>query len=219
MEGTVISARHQTAGRGQIGSSWESEAGQNITMSAIFFPVFLPPARQFMLTKAFSLAVRDVLARRLPMPPKIKWPNDIYAGDHKITGILLQNAIGGGRIQSCVAGFGVNVNQTAFPARLPNPTSLQLQTGRQHDRRKVIAELCEHLEFRYLQLKRQDWTALNEDYLDALYGLEETRSFKTPGGPGFRGQITGVDDQGRLLVRKDNGERAAYSLKEIEFVF
>lgn len=218
VEGTVISTLHQTAGRGQIGSTWNSESGQNITMSVIFFPVFLRPLQQFLLTKAFSLAIRDALARRLPQPPLIKWPNDIYAGDRKITGILLQNAIGGGAIQSCIAGFGVNVNQTIFPADIPNPTSLKLQTGRAHDLSELMGVIFQELEFRYLQLRREDWAGLHDEYLRGLYGWQEERLFQTPGAPPFQGIITGVDASGRLLVQKKYGEEQAYSLKEIQFV-
>ena len=217
-EGTVISTVHQSAGRGQIGSTWESEPGCNITMSVIFFPIFLLPQQQFNLTKAFSLAARDVLALHLPTPPSIKWPNDIYVGAKKITGILLQNAIGRGVIQSCIAGFGVNVNQTRFSPELPNPTSLKLQTGQTYQLSPLIQQLCEHLEFRYLQLKRGDWSSLHEDYLRHLYGWREDRTFQTPDGKRFRGQICGVDASGQLLIERESGETQAFSLKKIQFI-
>jgi BirA family biotin operon repressor/biotin-[acetyl-CoA-carboxylase] ligase len=217
-EGTVISTAHQSAGRGQIGSTWESEPGCNITMSVIFFPTFLLPQQQFNLTKAFSLAVRDFLAAHLPKSPAIKWPNDIYVGAEKITGILLQNAIGRGVIQSCIAGFGVNVNQTRFSPELPNPTSLKLQTGRAYHLPSLIQQLCEHLEFRYLQLKREDWSSLHEDYLCHLYGWQEIRTFQMPDGGRFRGRICGVDASGQLLIEREKGAVQAFSLKEIQFI-
>lgn len=217
-EGTVILTDDQRAGRGQIGSSWESEPGCNITMSVIFFPGFLLPNQQFNLTKAFSLAVRDMLAPYLSSPPVIKWPNDIYVGAEKITGILLQNAIGRGVIQSCVAGFGINVNQTHFSSELPNPTSLKLQTGQTYHLPSLIEQFCKHLEFRYLQIKRGDWSTLHQEYLDHLYGRGENRTFQQPDGVRFQGQICGVDPIGQLLIERKNGKTLAFSLKEIQFV-
>lgn len=216
-EGTVIYTSNQVAGRGQIGSTWISQAGKNVAMSVIFYPSFLNIAQQFILTKAFSLALRDALAEHLPNAPQIKWPNDIYVGDRKVTGILLQNSISGSVIQSCVAGIGVNVNQVDFPIHLPNPTSLKLETGTNFDLYALINQICRHLELRYLQLKDGRLSSLHEDYLKHLYGWRKTRRFQTPDGSLFEGKISGVDTPGRLLIEKANGKIQAFDLKAVQF--
>ena len=110
-EGTVISTPIQKAGRGQNGCAWESAPGKNITLSVIMYPVFLPVTLQFQLNQAISLAICEFVAAQLSTPIAIKWPNDIYAGDRKIGGVLIQNAISGGKCKSSVVGIGLNINQ------------------------------------------------------------------------------------------------------------
>ena len=126
-EGTVISTSDQYAGRGQIGSGWESEAHKNITLTFIFYPAFLPIRQQFQLTQAISLGVKDCIEHFVPKNVKIKWPNDIYINDKKTCGILIQNTLSGAQISSSIIGIGININQTHFQTNPPNPTSFKLE--------------------------------------------------------------------------------------------
>ena len=127
--GTVVMAREQTAGRGQRGNSWEAEPGMNITLSLMLHPKGLPPARQFVISRAVSLAIVGMLDKYVD-DVTIKWPNDIYIGDRKICGILIENTITGSTINRCIVGIGLNVNQTEFRSDAPNPVSLcQLMHG------------------------------------------------------------------------------------------
>ena len=124
IEGTVISASFQYEGRGQIGRFWESEAEKNITCSTILRPDFLEASDQFQLNIAISLALHDFISHFLDNKDvKIKWPNDIYVGDKKIAGILLQNSLIGKKVNSTIVGTGININQTEFSGDVPNPTS------------------------------------------------------------------------------------------------
>ena len=123
VEGTVISAQNQHAGRGQIGSSWEAAPGQNLTLSIILYPQFLAIQHQFQLNQSISLGVRDFIAKYVQKPVKIKWPNDIYVNEKKIGGILIQNTLSGSSIQSTIAGIGINVNQKHFESMLEMKTS------------------------------------------------------------------------------------------------
>ena len=94
--GTVLAARMQTAGRGQRGASWEAEPGKNLTFSQLFRPDRLHAARQFELSMLVSLAIADTvddLIAHTGLSAKIKWPNDIYVGDRKICGILIENKL------------------------------------------------------------------------------------------------------------------------------
>ena len=83
-EGTVISAWNQAKGRGQIGSSWESEAGKNLTISLILYPTFLPIKQQFLLNQAISLSIYDFISRFIKNGVSIKWPNDILLNGKKV---------------------------------------------------------------------------------------------------------------------------------------
>ena len=89
--GTVYVATAQTAGRGQRGNSWEAEPGQNLTFSILLRPTIIPPAESFAVSMLTSLSIVTVLSEWLKMDVRIKWPNDIYVGDQKICGILIEN--------------------------------------------------------------------------------------------------------------------------------
>lgn len=144
--GTVIWTKAQTSGRGQRGNSWEALPGENVTMSILLRPDGLPPARQFILSEAVSLAIVGVLNRYLPKNSvKIKWPNDIYVGDGKICGILIENTISGMNITSSIVGIGLNVNQRQFHSDAPNPVSMAQLTDRRYDVETLVFEIAEEI--------------------------------------------------------------------------
>ena len=106
-EGTVIITDHQTKGKGQRGNSWESEPGKNLTCSLILKPKFLPVQKQFELTVVSSLAIVHTL-RDLGLPnAQVKWPNDIYYGNAKIAGILIENTVRANHLEYAVVGIGL----------------------------------------------------------------------------------------------------------------
>lgn len=217
-EGTAISSGNQTAGRGQIGSKWESEPGKNITLSVIFYPDFLLVKNQFRLNQAVALAVCDFVKKYLPVSEvSIKWPNDIYVGARKIAGILLQNSLINNQIRSTVAGIGINVNQTVFVTNPPNPTSLRLETGGNFDLAALSASLFEFLEARFLQLKSGKILPLQQDYLSHLYRFQTPAKFQRSDGEIFEGTITGIDESGRLKMAVQ-GRETIFDLKEIRFL-
>ena len=153
VEGTVISTFNQSHGRGQIGSKWESEPHKNLSLSLILKPTFLPIKDQFWLTKCIALAVKDFLGSYVNDPVKVKWPNDVYIGQRKIAGILIQNNINSKKIHYSIIGMGININQVTFSDWVPNPTSLALESNKTYALETMQAELMPFLEYRYLQLK------------------------------------------------------------------
>lgn len=219
VDGTVVFTPNQTAGRGQIGSRWESEPDKNINASIIFYPRFLPTQNQWRLNEAVSLAVADFLKLVLPAKLiffiKIKWPNDLYVFDRKIGGILIQNSLAGSQIQSSVVGIGLNVNQQIWLSNPPNPTSIFLETGLEFDPERLLADLCKCLEIRYLQLKTGQPDHRSE-YLENLYRFDEPTIFETADGHSFSGKITGLTNEGRLRIFDGKQERA-FEVKEIRF--
>lgn len=147
--GGVVVARRQSAGRGQRGNTWSSAAGQNLTFSMLLDTSFLPAAGQFLLSEVVALAVVDALAS-FGVTAMVKWPNDIYVDSRKIAGILIENDIRGERLWRSVVGVGLNVNQTTFPAELPNPTSMRLEGGvdaKRHSERSEESLTCGRREF------------------------------------------------------------------------
>ncbi len=208
-EGTVVRADSQSAGRGQFGSKWLTEPGVNLTLSVILYPNWLKITDQFRLSEAVALALLDTV-NRLPstvnrQPSTIKWPNDIYLGDRKTAGILIQNTLTGNHLETSIVGIGLNVNQTAFPPEIPNATSLCLATGRTFDLEAVAETLFECLERRYLQLKAGQTEILRAEYREHLLGLGALRNFARPDGSVFSGTIQGVQGDGRLEILGSHG--------------
>jgi len=218
-EGTVVIAGRQTAGRGQIGSRWHSQAGKSLTFSVILFPRFLHARHQYALNLMASLALRGTIEAATALPAQVKWPNDVYLQGRKAAGILIQNALQGQRLQSSVLGFGINVNETTFPAGAENATSLRMATGAEQDREALLHAFLERLEQAYLRLKRSgQGLALREEYHQHMLGYRELRRFRRPGQPAFQASIQGIDTSGKLLLEHAEG-KTAYGLKEIEFLF
>lgn len=216
-QGDIIVAESQTAGRGQRGHTWESGKGQNLTLSAILEPTFLPPTEQFLLSEVIALAVADTLAS-YSIKTKIKWTNDIYVGDRKIAGILIEHKLQGNAIGRTIAGIGLNVNQTEFSADLPNPTSMAKEQGTEFDRDEVLQRLQECIMKRYGQLQNGEQEALQSDYHSMLYRLNEPHRYALPDGTTFFGTIRGVEPTGALKVEEENGKIQSYLFKEIEFL-
>ena len=212
-EGCTVITDFQTAGRGQRGNQWEGAAAENLMLSVVWQPTFLAATEQFRLSQAVALGVHDWAASLLGPDPrlKLKWPNDLYYGDQKLGGILIENTLSGPKIQYSIAGIGMNINQLDFA--VPAATSFAQLTGRAYDRAAVAARLLECLERRYLQLRAGQVGTLRHDYLRALYRYQETHPFIVGGQP-VSGQIVGVEDDGRLAVAI-GGELRRFGMQEI----
>jgi BirA family biotin operon repressor/biotin-[acetyl-CoA-carboxylase] ligase len=214
-EGTVIMAEEQYAGRGQQQNKWFAEAGKNLTFSILLKPVFLPLSDQFCLTQAISLGVVQALST-VTEHVNIKWPNDIYYRKQKLGGILIENMVQGSQINNSVIGIGLNINQDKFPDYLPNAISLKQILHKDYDLKSLLSEICRQIEGWYLKLRAGKRDELKQAYLDHLFELNEERSFRSKGVE-FTGTITGVTDEG-LLIINSNGTQQLYNLKEVEFL-
>jgi BirA family biotin operon repressor/biotin-[acetyl-CoA-carboxylase] ligase len=215
-EGCTVITDFQTAGRGQRGNQWEGASAENLMLSVVWQPTFLAATEQFRLSQAVALGVHDWAQTLLGPDPKLKlkWPNDLYYGDQKLGGILIENSLNGAKIQYSIIGIGLNVNQQEFA--VPTATSIANVTGRSYQREALAARLLECLERRYLQLRAGQVGALRRDYLQVLYRYQEVHSFLI-GGQTVSGQIVGVEDDGRLAVAIGN-ELRRFSLQEIRHV-
>lgn len=217
-DGTVVYTAHQYAGRGQQGSAWLGAPGDNIALSVILYPHFLPAMQAFSLSKAIALAVRDTVQHFLPEAlVEVKWPNDILVQRRKVAGILLENQLQGQALASAVVGIGLNVNQTDFDTPgYGSPTSLQAEAGQPFALPQVRDELLAQVERRYLALRAGRLDTLNHDYLHALYGYQERVPVRIDDQT-LEVMPMGVDPQGRLIV-DDGGKFRYFGLKEITFL-
>ncbi len=215
--GDVIWAECQTAGRGQRGHTWTSPEGENLTFTLVLEPVFLPAGEQFALNEAIALALTDTFVD-LGIATRIKWTNDIYAGDRKMVGMLIENDCSGGRLVRTLAGFGINVNQTEFDPSLPNPVSMAQIAGRPFDRREVLERFLARWSERYAQLACAERETLRESYRKRMYRLGERHPYRRPDGTLFEAAIEGVRPSGALVLRHANGMQGEYLFREVEFV-
>ncbi len=144
--GAVVATRTQTAGRGQRGNSWEAEPGRNLTFSILLRPSTIEASRAFELSMIVATAIAHSLQPLLPNDSvQVKWPNDIYVGDSKICGILIENAFCGKNIDRSIVGIGINVNQHRFVSDAPNPVSLHQLTNRDHDLEPLLQDVASRI--------------------------------------------------------------------------
>ena len=217
VEGTVIQAAYQTAGKGHDNKSWESHAGENLLMSMILYPDFLDISKQFSLSMIVALGIIDFLKEFIPdQELYIKWPNDVYVGNKKISGILINNEIMGEHFEHVIVGIGINVNQTKFSKDIPNPISLKMIRNDVFEPDALCAVLGKKLLHRLDQLK-VDSEGISEDYHTFLLGRGEWRHFIFQNKK-IRAKIGGVNEYGRLML-ETNARSIDCDLKEIEFIF
>ncbi len=216
-EGTVIMADHQYKGRGQQGSKWLTEAGKNLTFSIFLKPSFLKAETQFLLNIAVSLGINRALSPLLNEQLSIKWPNDVYYGNQKLGGILIENTLSNNNIKHSVVGIGINVNQTQFDGELTGEAISIIQVlDKNFDLQILLSRICETIEAAYLKLKEGQNELLKKQYLDKLYRGKQRALFKSNGRV-FEGKITGIEDSGLLLL-DINGEIQKFNAKEIVFI-
>lgn len=218
-DGSLITCWHQTHGRGQRGSVWEAQAGLNATFSLVLKPSFLPENKLFYLSKCAALAMYDVLSHILDSSHfdiKIKWPNDILVNKKKICGMLMENSFISGRLQWCVAGIGINVNQTEFSEGL-NATSLKNITGKEHDSLDITKCFCTAFEGYYLKLKNKAYDALNKLYLERLFGIHQSIEVEICGKIQSLVFET-VTESGTIALCNDTGKTEFYDVKEVKWL-
>jgi BirA family transcriptional regulator, biotin operon repressor / biotin---[acetyl-CoA-carboxylase] ligase len=217
-EGTLVVTDFQTAGKGTDGASWESEHGLNLTFSFLLYPVFLAPEAQFYLNKTISLGLADAVAALLPgrTDIRIKWPNDIYIGNHKVAGTLIQNGVKGSLFDFSVIGIGLNVNQENFLGDAANPVSLKMVSGHDFNLGKVLETVTECMDKRYDALKMGIKNDLDRDYLDLLFRMDQIADYIYKGNR-ITAKITGVNRYGQLILEVPGEKIIECDLKEIKF--
>lgn len=211
----VVLTYKQTQGRGQIGNHWESEPGKNISMTVVFRPQELPAGEQFAVSMVIALGACDFVSR-YTTGCTVKWPNDIYVGDKKIWGILIEHAIMGPYVGGSLCGIGVNINQAAFLSDAPNPVSLLQLIGKEIPLEIALEELLECIGKRYEQV--YDYAVLERDFLQVMYRRPGVFGWEDENGL-FKASIVGVNEYGQLVLKDTEGMERVYGFKEITYRF
>ena len=214
--GSMAYADFQTAGRGQRGNLWESEAGKNLIFSILFRPLDVPANMPFVISEMISLSVKFTLDKYIP-DISVKWPNDIYHKDKKITGILIENTIHQEKISQSIIGIGININQTEFRSNAPNPTSMMLITGCTFDIMDIMEEFRQEFAIQSQRLNDKCFDPIHKDYLNSLYRKEGFHKYRDSTGI-FEASIHDIDPTGQLVLKRSNGIYSHYNFKEVEYI-
>lgn len=219
--GTAVIAREQTGGRGQRGNSWESEPGSNLTMSVLLRPNQVSAREQFMVSEAVALAVARTASRFAGgrQQVKVKWPNDIYAGDMKISGILIENALRGMTIERSIAGIGLNVNQERFYSDAPNPVSIHMLTGEVTPLDEVERELLGNIREMCGYLHPERYDELHAMYCAQLWRADGFYPYTDAAtGARFEARIKSIAPTGHITLEEADGTERTYAFKEVQAV-
>ena len=204
-EPKFLYAGYQTAGRGQTGNGWESEEGKNLLCS-----ILLPPNKNLYF---LNIAVGVALLRVIGEDFTIKWPNDIYWGDKKVAGILVENAIVGSEVKYSVAGIGLNVNQTEFKSDAPNPISLKQIRGEEYNIDQLMNKLFEEVQKVLSEPEQNVWLY----YKTHLYRREGYWPYEDKNGR-FEATIEDVLPTGEIVLRDTKGQICQYEFKQIRYI-
>jgi len=203
---------YQTAGRGCGTNQWESERGKNLLFSMLIRPQEIPASRQFVVSMAIANSIAKVVST-LVGNVSIKWPNDIYVGDRKLSGTLIENRLSGGCIRDSIIGVGLNVNQLRFVSDAPNPVSLANLTGRTFDKEQLLQQLLAAFDAEWADVE-----GVRSRYLPQLYRRTLYYRYRDARGNEFYAELVTVEDDGHLLLRDVDGNTMRYAFKEVQYV-
>lgn len=219
---TALCSRKQTAGRGQRGNSWESEPLKNLTFSLLLKPNWVLASRQFEVSMAVSIAIVEVLDSYLGTDASIsiKWPNDIYVGDKKICGILIENVLVGNQLAQCIVGVGLNVNQTRFTSPAPNPLSMAMVSGREFALEPIAAEITKRIVKEVEALAHEEHRhEIMAKYFARLWRRDGYFSyFDVKKREQIKAKIEFVAPTGLLTLRLQDNSLRTYAFKEVQAV-
>ena len=214
-EMVVAVADFQTAGKGQGSHTWESEAGKNLLFSIKVHPRWVPVRQQFLLSMAGAIAIKEALETYVD-GITLKWPNDVYWNDRKISGTLIETSIDSKGIKTCIFGIGINVNQEAFHSDAPNPVSLRQILGHEVDKDELLLKVIEGFRRYYELLRRADYMDVSGIYHLSLYRRKGFHRYEDADGD-FEGAFVEVEDDGHLILHDKQGVIRSYSFGEVKF--
>lgn len=206
-EGTVVIAESQKKGKGRLGRHWISPPGVNLYCSIILRPPILP-LNASQLTFLSAVAVARAIAKTTTLAPCIKWPNDVLVNGRKVAGLLNEMSAETEKVNFVILGIGVNINMARedFPADLRHPaSSLLLESGKPVSRTAFIRSLLENLEELYELYLAEGYPPVREAWLSSCNMLGR-RVRVTFHERETEGVATGIDEEGALLVQRDDGK-------------
>ncbi len=215
---TVVVAKQQLAGKGQMGTSWSSEVGKNLTFSVFKKISCLDNEEQFYVSMATSLAIYKALEKFNVQRLGIKWPNDILSANQKICGILIENIVQNNQVQAAVIGIGLNVNQTDL-GHLHSASSMKLLNGITYQLDEILQAIVAQLKVYAVYVEDRRFEELKGAYERKLFRKDKPSTFKNQQGNLLMGFIKGVSDSGKLQVLLEDNVLKEFDLKELKLLY
>lgn len=215
---TVVVAKHQTNGRGQMGTVWESQEAKNLTFSVFKDVSKVYIEHPFYISIVTSLAILKALQSFKIPKLSVKWPNDILSANKKICGVLIENVIKQNNLYASIIGVGLNVNQTTFN-NLPQASSLKVVTGQVFNLDEVLNSILFCLKSYFLELENGNLSRLKEEYETYLFRKNKPSTFKDAEGVVFSGFIKAISVSGNLQVLLEDNITKEYDLKDISLLY
>ncbi len=213
--GTAVLAHYQTEGKGQRGKSWVMDAGMNLSFSLIIRVDFLKPLQAIHLLTTVAVTVHQIIAAEIGDEASIKWPNDLFWGDRKTGGILIENVFRGNEWPWAVIGIGLNLNQTSFPEFLNKAVSLKQITGKHYKVTELATAIQAALLHAVDELKLNGFEPFYQAYNSKLFKKGELVKLKK-GSRVFETIINHVNKQGQLVTGTDAEE--CFDFGEVEWI-
>lgn len=219
-EDVCVVSDYQSKGKGMGTNVWESEQGKNLLFSILVHPLWLDIRQQFLISMAHAVALREVLSQVVPNPDMltIKWPNDIYYGDRKISGTRIDANLNGFSLQDMVIGTGININQKVFISDAPNPISLVNITGKEYGRDEILEKIILSFEKYMSMLSDGDSSKVTELYHQYLYRREGLYHYRDENGD-FMAELMSVAPSGIMSLKRENGAISEYEYKELVYLY
>jgi BirA family biotin operon repressor/biotin-[acetyl-CoA-carboxylase] ligase len=215
---TVVSAKNQINGRGQMGTVWESKTAKNLTFSVFKNISEIDMEHNFYISMVIALSILKTL-KELSIPKlSIKWPNDILSENKKICGVLIENVIKQSQLQASIIGIGLNVNQTDFE-NLPRASSLKEILGKVFVLDEVLVAVILNLKYYFKILEAGNFEFIKKAYEASLFRKNKPSTFKDAEGSMFSGFIKGISGDGKLQVLLEDEIIKTFDLKEITLLY
>ncbi len=205
-EGAVVLAEEQTAGRGRAGHNWHSERAAGIYATLLLRPR-LAPVQAPLLTMMAGLSAHAAVQGVTGLSVDLKWPNDLLVREKKVGGILTEMHAEPSQVRFVIVGIGINVNQEKFPAELAkSATSLRVETGRLQSRLDVLVRFLREFESDYAEFLRNGAASVVKRFEALSTYARGKRVRVTNGNEVFTGVTAGLEKEGLLRVKRDDGE-------------
>ena len=210
---------YQSAGKGMGENVWESERGKNLLFSLLVHPLWLGIQKQYLMSMVQAVSLWEALSDYVENPTllTIKWPNDIYYKDCKLSGTRIDLNLQGMKIQDMVIGTGVNVNQLHFTGTAPNPVSLSQISGLTYSLSQILGSIIDAFERNYALLRSGAEQYIIRCYHEHLYRRVGMYRYRDIHGE-FQAEMVGVASNGILTLRRADGTLSKYEFKELSIV-